>query len=99
MSYRRNSQQVLDCVEGERRYAQRIKKVIFPSLETVKLKQDPHVSFWGVSNKEFWKVVPELLAASERDLAIGGVMIHCYRSLFERLSNDTPDKPSQGTSE
>jgi hypothetical protein len=99
MSYRRSSQKILDCVESERRYAQRIKKVIFPSLETVKLKRDPHVSFWGVSNEEFWEVVPELLETANRDPAIGGVMIHCYRSLFEKLNNDNPYKPGQATPE
>jgi len=88
MSYRRSSRKVLDCVEDERKYAQRIKKFIFPSLETVKLKQDPHVSFWDVPNEEFWKVVPELLEAAERDPAIGGVMVHCYRSLFEKFNSD-----------
>jgi hypothetical protein len=99
MSYRRSSRKVLDCVEDERRYAQRIKKVIFPSLETVNLKQDPHISFWGVPNEEFWKVVPELLEAAERDLAIGGVMVHCYRSLFEKLNSDIPYKQGQVTPE
>jgi len=99
MSYRRSSRKVLDCVEDERRYAQRIKKVIFPSLETVKLKQDPHISFWGVPNEELSKVVPELLEAAEQDPAIGGVMIHCYRSLFENLTNNTPLSPGQVTPE
>jgi hypothetical protein len=95
MSYRRSARKVLDCVEDERRYAQRIRKVISPSLETVKLKQDPQVSFWGVPNEEFWQVVPELLETAERDPAIGGVMIHCYRSLFEKLTNNTPDVLTQ----
>ena len=90
MSYRRNPQDVLACVDGERRYAKRIKKTIFPSLETVKLKQDPHLSFWDVSPEEFWKVVPQLLEAAKGDPAIGGVMIHCYRSLAEKFSK----KPS-----
>ncbi len=92
MSYRRSARRVLDCVEDERRYAQRIKKVIFPSLETIKLARDPHISFWGQPKEEFWKVVPELLEAAQRDPAIGGVMIHCYRSLSEKFNNDTPDK-------
>ena len=95
MSYRRSTQKVLDCVEDERRYARRIRKVIFPSLETVKLTQDPHVSFWGVPNEEFWQVVPELLETAERDVAIGGVMIHCYRSLFKKLTKNTPVAPGQ----
>jgi hypothetical protein len=99
MSYRRSSRKVLDYVEDERRYAQRIKKVIFPSLETGKLMRDLHISFWGVTNEEFWKVVPELLEASKRDPVMGGIMIHCYRSLFEKLNHDTPYKPGQVTPE
>jgi hypothetical protein len=95
MSYRRTPQKILDCVENERIYAKQINKVIFPSLETVKLERDQHVSFWGIPNEEFWKVVPELLDAANRDPAIGGVMIHCYRSLFERFKNDTPYEPGQ----
>ena len=99
MSYRRSTRKVLDCVEEERKYATRIKKMIFPSLETVKLEQDPHVSFWGVPNEEFWKVLPELLEAAERDPAIGGVMIHCYRSLFEKLTDQPPHPPEKETPE
>lgn len=99
MSYRRSSRKVLDCVEDERRYAQRIKKVIFPSLETVELTRDQHISFWGVPNEELWEVVPELLEVAKQDPAIGGVMIHCYRSLFEKLNNDTPHKAGEVTPE
>jgi hypothetical protein len=99
MSYRRSAHEILNSVEGERKYAKRIRKVIYPSLETIQLKQDPHVSFWGLPNEEFWKVVPQLLEAAEGDPAIGGVMIHCYRGLVEKFSKDTPDKPVQATSE
>ncbi len=99
MSYRRSCGKVLDCVEDERRYAQRIKKVIFPSLETGKLTRDPHISFWGVSKEEFWKVLPELMEAAKRDPAIGGVMIHSYRSLFEKLNHRAPYQPDQLTPE
>jgi hypothetical protein len=99
MSYRRSSRKILDCVEAERRYAQRIRKIIIPSLETVKLDQDPHVSFWDVPNEELWKVVPELLEAAKRDPAIGGVMIHCYRSLFEKINHAFPQRLEQVTPE
>jgi hypothetical protein len=99
MSYRRSAHEVLNSVESERKYAKRIRKLIFPSLETIQLKQDPHVSFWGLPDEEFWKVVPQLLEAAEGDPAIGGVMIHCYRGLVEKFSKDTPDKPVQATSE
>lgn len=91
MSYRRNVNKVLDCVENERRYAEQINKVIFPSLETVELKQDPHISFWESSSQVFWGVVPELLEAVKENPAMGGVMLHCYRSLAEKF-NKTLDK-------
>jgi hypothetical protein len=97
MSYRRVPQKILDCVENERIYAKQISKVIFPSLETGKLERDQHVSFWGMPNEEFWRVVPVLLDAAKRDPAIGGLMIHCYRSLFERLNGDAPYEREQVT--
>lgn len=90
MSYRRSPQGVLACVDGERRYAKRIKKTIFPSLETIKLKQDPHLSFWDVPPEEFWNVVPQLLEAARADPAIGGAMLHCYRSLLEKFKKNLP---------
>jgi hypothetical protein len=41
MSYRRTARQVLSCVENELRYAKQINKVVFTSLETIKLQKDP----------------------------------------------------------
>lgn len=81
MSYRRSSRQVLSCVENELRYAKQINKVIFTSLETIKLKQDQHISFWELPGGELWNIVPQLLETAKGDPAMGGVMIHCYRSL------------------
>ncbi len=85
MSYRRSVRKVFGCVEEERQYARRIHKVIFPSLETVQLKQDLHISFWGLPKRELLAVVPQLLASAHADPAMGGVMLHCYRSLYETL--------------
>jgi hypothetical protein len=99
MSYRRSAREVLNSVEGERKYAKRICKLIYPSLETIKLEQDPHISFWGLPNEEFWKVVPQLMEAAEGDPTIGGVMIHCYRGLVEKISKDTPNKQVLSTPE
>ncbi len=99
MSYRRSPQEVLACVEGERKYARRIRKVVYPSLETIKLEKDPHISFWGLPNEEIWNVVPQLLKVAEGDPAIGGVMIHCYRGLVEKLNESPPNKPEPATSE
>jgi hypothetical protein len=94
MSYRRSVEKVLSCVEGERSYARRVGKVIFPSLETVRVKQDPHVSFWGMPDKDLWEAVPRLLGEAKQDPALGGLMIHCYRSLLERWDK-TATTPEQ----
>ncbi len=99
MSYRRSVPKVLNCVEEERNYARRIQKVIFPSLETVRLKQDPEISFWGLPKGQVWDVVPQLLEKAQGDPALGGVMVHCYRSLSEEHENDTPDRAGPMTSE
>jgi hypothetical protein len=98
MSYRRSAYEVLNSVEVERKYAKRIHKVIYLSLETIKLKQDPHISFWGLPNEALWKVVPQLMEAAEGDPAIGGVMLHCYRGLVEKLDRDLRD-PGRAMSE
>jgi len=88
MSYKRSVQKVLDSVENERRYAKKINKVIFPSLETVELKKDPEASFWGLPSREFWDVVPRLLEEANGDPAMGGVNIHCYRSLLKKFNKE-----------
>jgi hypothetical protein len=93
MSYRRSLQQILSCVENEWRYAKQINKIIFTSLETIKLKLDQHISFWGLPVAELWNIVPQLLETAKGDPAMGGVMIHCYRSLVEKLNNNNPNKP------
>jgi hypothetical protein len=85
MSYRRSTQEVLNCVENELRYARKINKVIFASLETIKLKHDQHISYWGLPSAEYLKIVSHLMEAAKRDPAMGGVMVHCYRSLVDIL--------------
>jgi hypothetical protein len=92
MSYRRSANEVLHCVQGERRYAEKIRKVIFPSLETVKLKKNPQFSFHGMPKEELWKVVPRLMETAKEDPAIGGVMIHCYRGLVEMSQKEIAEK-------
>jgi len=90
MSYRCTVRKVLDCVKNERRYAKEVNKLIFPSLETVRLKQDQHISFWGLPSRDLLGVVSQLLDAERADPAMGGVMIHCYRGLIEKFGDDIP---------
>ncbi len=92
MSYRRSTGQVLRTVENELRYARQINKVIFLSLEVSQLMKDGYISFWGLPVKVLWNVVPQLLEIAKADQAMGGVMIHCYRSLVEILRNNSTNK-------
>ena len=48
MSYRCSAKKVLSISEDEMRYAGRIGKVVFLSLETIQLQRDPDISFWGL---------------------------------------------------
>lgn len=92
MSYSRDVRKVLASVEGERKYAERIQKLVHPSLETIQLKQDPHISFWGVPVDEFWKTVNQIQGVAKKDPVLGGVRIHNYRGLMENLKMNSPSK-------
>ena len=52
MSYRCSAKKVLSIVEDEMRYAGRIGKVIFLSLETIQLQHDQDISFWGLPKEK-----------------------------------------------
>jgi len=92
MSYSRDPREVLQSVEGERKYAERIEKLVHPSLETIQLKQDPHISFWGVPAEQFWKTVNQIQEVAKKDPVLGGVRIHNYRGLMEKLKMNSPYK-------
>ena len=96
MSYWRDPQKVLASVERERKYAERIEKIVYPALETIQLKQTPHISFWGVPADEFWKTVNQIQEVARRDPVLGGVRIHNYRGLKEKLSLSSPSKMGGG---
>jgi len=96
MSYSRDPRKVLASVEGERKYAERIEKLVHPSLETIQLKQDPHISFWGVPAAEFWKTVNQIQEVTKRDPILGGVRIHNYRGLMEKFKMNSPRKMDPG---
>jgi hypothetical protein len=92
MSYWRDPRRVLASIEQERRYAERIEKLIYPSLETIQLKQTPDITFWGVPTDEFWRVVLQLQEVTKKDPALGGLRLHCYRSLREKLKDGFPSR-------
>jgi hypothetical protein len=96
MSYWRDARKVLDSVEEERKYAERIEKLVYPSVETIRLKQTPHISFWGVPADEFWKTVSQIQEVAKRDPVLGGVRIHNYRGLLEKLKMNSLSKMNTG---
>ena len=85
MSYWRSTQKVLDSVERERTYSERIRKFVHPALETIRLEKEPEATFWGVPAEEFWKAVNQLQERATKDPALGGVRIHNYRGLREKF--------------
>ena len=88
MSYWRDPRKVLESVEGERKYAEKIEKLVYPSLETIQLKKTPEITFWGVPADEFWRTVNQIQEVARRDPVMGGVRIHNYRGLAEKLKGD-----------
>ncbi len=99
MSYWRSAQKVFDSVERERTYAERTRKLVHPALETIELKKDPNTSFWGVPAEELWKTVDKLQERAAQDPALGGVRIHSYRGLREKLGSRNPERLDAGRPE
>ena len=90
MSYWRNPERVLASVEGERSYAEKIRKFVHPSVETIQLKKDPLTTFYDAPLEDFWKTVHYLQERAKEDPSLGGVRIHCYRGLKDKLGNPNP---------
>ncbi len=87
MSYRRSAAKVLGVTADEMGYAKRIGKVILLSLETNELKHDQHISYWGLPKEDLLATVSELSKSSRENPVIGGLMVHSYRGLLEKLDD------------
>ncbi len=92
MSYRCSAKKVLSIAEDEVRYAGRIGKVVLLSLETIQLQHDQDISFWSLPKEKLLDTVHELMRKAKEDPVIAGLMIHCYRSLLEKLDNDPSEQ-------
>jgi hypothetical protein len=99
MSYRCSAKKVLSIVEDEKRYAERIGKVILLSLETIELQQDQDISFWNLPKERLLDTIYELVRKAKEDPVIAGLMIHCYRSLLEKLDNDPSEQSGERETE
>lgn len=84
MSYRRNAlgrNSVVEHVENELNYAQSVGKTVCPALETIQLKQDANITFFGTSIGEFWTQHNRVRQTLQDRPGFGGMLTHSYRGL------------------
>ncbi len=87
MSYRRSAAKVLGVTADEMGYAKRIGKVILLSLETNELKHDQDISYWDLPKEKLLDTISQLFKSSREYPVIGGLMVHSYRGLLEKLDD------------
>lgn len=88
MSYRRaptGPNSITELCKEELAYARLIGKRVYPSIETMPLDEDAHISFHGRPAAEFLSAARETAAALAGAPEFGGVFIHYYRPLRDLL--------------
>jgi hypothetical protein len=91
MSYRRTAlgrNSVVDAVTTEIEYAEKIGKTVCPALETIELKEDQQISFFGVGPEAYLKTKGEVEKELTGRSGYGGMLIHSYDGL-QRLFNES----------
>ena len=92
MSYRRlptGTNSVLDLSGAVIAYAEQTHKKFYLSLETIPLKNDPQITFYGTAPGALAHTIDALYSALKDSPAFGGVLVHDYdhlRPLFEAAS-------------
>ncbi|AHF92789.1 hypothetical protein OPIT5_23955 [Opitutaceae bacterium TAV5] len=84
MSYRRKAvgpNSVTYLCTAELAYGRKIGKPVYPSLETVELKDEPQITFYGQPAADFLRTLDEVRSTLRSDSAFGGVLLHQYRTL------------------
>ncbi len=97
MSYRRKAtghNSVEEMGRRELAYAARTGNKLSFALETIRLKEDPQISFHGVPVAQFHAVVRELVKTFEGQPGFGGLYLHHYDSLKTYLPADEPLLPA-----
>ena len=90
MSYRTKAtgpNSVLSISAEELAYAASIGRKTYVSLETVRLQEDPHITFYGRTAEEFLTTLRELHAAGVKEPGFGGILLHQYRTLRTLLES------------
>lgn len=91
MSYRRHAlgpNSASYHVANELAYAQKIGKKICAGLETIELKDTPHITFYQKTPDEFWGQLNLLNEHYADRPGYAGVLVHCYRGLRDLLLDE-----------
>ncbi len=98
MSYRRKAtgdNSVEELGRRELAYAAKIGKKLSLALETIELKEDQQISFFGVPAADFRKVVHELFDTLDGKPGFGGLYLHQYDRLKVYLQETEPLFPAK----
>lgn len=77
-------------IANELAYAETIGKKICAALETIELKDTPHITFYEKTPGEFWEQVNLLNQHHADRPGYGGVFLHSYRGLRDLLLDEQP---------
>jgi len=93
MSYRRTptgKNSVEELGRNELAYAAGKGRKLSLALETIKLKEDPQISFFGLPPEQFRAAVHEIFRVHAGKPGFGGVYLHHYDSLKTYLVGSEP---------
>ncbi|AHF92767.1 hypothetical protein OPIT5_23820 [Opitutaceae bacterium TAV5] len=75
-------------------YAARIGRLAYPSIETVQLKKEPQITFYGRSAESFLETVRGVHAELQGSAGYGGILLHQYRTLRLLLEGGEGSAPA-----
>lgn len=93
MSYRRKANgnnSVVEITRDEMAYAGRQGKTACAALETMKLDDEPTITFYKRDPREFQKVAAEVNRTLKNRRGYGGVFLHHYQELLTMLKDTDP---------
>jgi hypothetical protein len=98
MSYRRTAtgkNSVEEIGRNELAYAAKTGKKLSLALETIELKEDQEISFFGLPAAQFRSVVHELFKELDGKPGFGGLYLHQYDRLKAYLADEEPLFPAK----
>ncbi|MDA0333963.1 MAG: hypothetical protein O2782_02235 [bacterium] len=91
MSYHRDPVRVLEQVAGEADYADKIGHTVNAGMEVGPVRGAEHfISFQWVPTWQFWQARTLIEEDARRRRGFGGVYVHYYGALYEKLNGEPP---------